>query len=175
MAESFQAKSGDRLRKIAKAARQDYTPGGSTHKRAGSHSNIFPSARKGESAMQALRKLLPGQKGTKKFVARYGQQLFCVRYRYSRTQRKRYTTVELIVAEADWSPPSPWIAAETIIGVRVGLRETELQGRIRKAGGRWNRSRGLWELRYDQAVALGLSKRIEKDEVSDTRHRKNVQ
>ena len=125
--------------------------------------------------MQALRKLLPGQKGTKKFVARYGEQLFCVRYRYSRAQRKRFTTVELIVAESVWHPPSPQIAAETIIGVRVGLRETELQGRIRRAGGRWNRSRGLWELRYDQALALGLKERIESAGVSDTRHRKSVQ
>lgn len=79
---------------------------------------VFPISRKGESAMQVLRKLLHGQTGTKKFVARYGTQLYCVRYRDSQTQKKRYTTVELIVAESGRTPPPSRIAAETIIGVR---------------------------------------------------------
>ena len=55
--------------------------------------------------MQARQTLTPGQKGTKKFLERYGKQLICVSYRYDDQRRKRFTTVEIIVEESDWSPP----------------------------------------------------------------------
>jgi hypothetical protein len=109
--------------------------------------------------MQARRKLAPGQKGTKKFLARYGDQLVCVRYRYDEQRRKRFTTVEIIVEEAAWVPPSrPDKAA--LVGVRIGLRETDLQRRARQAGGKWNPAKQVWEMRYDQALAQGLKERI---------------
>ncbi len=47
--------------------------------------------------MVARRKFNPGQKGTKQFLDQYGDGLVCVRYRYDREQRKRFTTVEIIV------------------------------------------------------------------------------
>ena len=43
----------------------------------------------------------PGDTGTEKLVAKYGDRLVAVRYRYSHAKRKRYKTVELIVAEGD--------------------------------------------------------------------------
>jgi hypothetical protein len=46
--------------------------------------------------MKTLRKLQPGQPGTKRFVEKYGEGLICVRYRYDSTNMKRITTVELI-------------------------------------------------------------------------------
>ena len=55
--------------------------------------------------MEARATLRPGKKGTKKLVARFGDRLICVRYRYDARRRKRFTTVELIVEEADWTPP----------------------------------------------------------------------
>lgn len=116
--------------------------------------------------MRALRKLNPGEKGTKKFMARYSEPLFCVRYRYDAALRKRFTTVELIVEEADWTPPE----LPTVIGLRVEREEIELQRRIKQAGGKWNPLQRLWEIRYDQAVALGLKARMVKLEVSDNRH-----
>ncbi len=108
--------------------------------------------------MQARRTLTPGQKGTKKFLDRYGDQLFCVRYRYDKLQRKRFTTVELIVEESGWTPPE----RPSFVGVRVELKETDLQRRIKQAGGRWNREKGVWEISYDQAIALGLKTRMVK-------------
>ncbi len=57
--------------------------------------------------MQARRTLVPGQKGTKKFLDHYGEKLICVRYRYDEQQRKRVTTVELIVEESAWTPCPP--------------------------------------------------------------------
>jgi len=51
--------------------------------------------------------LKPGQKGTKQLLAQYGDRLICVRYRYDAQRKKRFKTVELLVAERDWEPPRP--------------------------------------------------------------------
>lgn len=116
--------------------------------------------------MQARRTLMPGQKGTKKFLDRFGKELFCVRYRYDEKQGKRFTTVELIVEQSAWTPPTK----PTVVGLRVELKETDLQRRIKQAGGKWNRDKGVWEISYDQALALDLKNRIVKVEVSKYRH-----
>lgn len=116
--------------------------------------------------MRALRKLNPGQKGTKKFLERYQEKLVCVRYRYDSAQHKRYTTIELIVDESSWSPPEK----PALIGLRVERQERELQRRIKQAGGKWNELQGVWEIPYDQAMSLGLKQRMVKLEVSNSRH-----
>ena len=108
--------------------------------------------------MRTRVKLRPGQRGTKQWLNQYGDQLVCVRYRYDAQRRKRYTTIELIVAEADWTPPPP--PPDTVVGVRVAWGEAALARRIKAAGGTWNRQRQVWELRYDQVVALGLVDRL---------------
>ncbi len=71
--------------------------------------------------MRTLLHLKPGQKGTKQLFAQYGDRLLCVRYRYDAQRKKRFKTVELIVAERDWEPPLPRFAAEASVGVRVGF------------------------------------------------------
>jgi hypothetical protein len=38
-----------------------------------------------------------------------------------------------------------------------------LRQRVKQAGGQWNRRRQVWELRYDQVVALKLAARIVKE------------
>lgn len=60
-----------------------------------------------ETRMEARATLRPGQRGTKKLVTRFGDRLICVRYRYDSTRRKRFTTVELIVDESDWTASIP--------------------------------------------------------------------
>jgi hypothetical protein len=52
-----------------------------------------------------------------------------VRYRYDDQRRKRFTTIEIIVEESDWSPPEK----PEIVGLRVEFRETELQRRVKSA------------------------------------------
>lgn len=99
-------------------------------------------------------------RGTKKLVERYGPRLVCVRYRYDEEQGKRFKTVELIVDEVPWHPKPPAITGETVVGVRVGLNETDLQWQIKRAGGKWNRERRVWELRHDRVVELGLEARV---------------
>ena len=114
--------------------------------------------------------LKPGQKGTKQLLAQYGDRLICVRYRYDAQRKKRFKTVEIIVAEREWEPPAPRVTADTIVGVRVGFAEGEMRERVKQAGGKWDRRRKVWELRYDQVVALKLEARIVKEEASNTRY-----
>ena len=115
--------------------------------------------------------LKPGQKGTKQLLAQYGDRLVCVRYRYDTQRKKRFKTVELIIAERDWEPPASRFTADTMVGVRIGFAEVDMRERVKQAGGKWNRSHKVWELRYDQVVALTLEARIvEEEEASHTRY-----
>lgn len=111
----------------------------------------------------------PGQPGTKQLVAEYGAELLCVRYRYDELQRKRYKTIELVVEECDWNPS---IDTATIVEIRVAYAEKSLQREIRQAGGLWNPTQRVWEIRYDRAIELGLRDRIVKKNVSTNRNKK---
>lgn len=122
--------------------------------------------------MQARKKLKPGQDGTKSLLRQYGEQLICVRYRYDEAQQMRHKTVELIVESTPWQPSHSSVPANTLVGLRVGVTEGELQDKIRRAGGQWHRGRKLWELRYDQALALGLKARIEPSTLPQGRNRR---
>jgi hypothetical protein len=51
-------------------------------------------------------------------------------------------------------------APDTIVGIRVVWGEAALARQIKAAGGQWNRQQQVWEVRYEQVVALGLVDRI---------------
>lgn len=108
--------------------------------------------------MEARLKLKPGQRGTKKLLAQYGDRLVCVRYRYDAARKRRYKTVELIVAEVDWEPPQ--VRAQDIVMVRTRWNEAELVKRLREAGAIWDARRARWSLRFRLAKELGLEDRI---------------
>ncbi len=110
--------------------------------------------------MRTGSKLRPGERGTKKLVAQYGDRLVAVRYRYDEERSWRLKTVELIVEEGPWSPTARKMKGATIVEVRVGVGEVELQRKVKRAGGRWNAEKRLWEIRYDRAVELGLKGRM---------------
>ena len=58
----------------------------------------------------------------------------------------------------------------TVIYLRLlSFAEEELRNRVKQAGGKWNRNRKVWELRYERAVALKLEARI-VEEASNTRY-----
>ena len=124
--------------------------------------------------MRARRTLAPGQKGTKDLLRQYGPQLVCVRYRYDIERRLRFTTVELMIKQAPWSPKPTRTAGLTLVGVRVGANEVALQRQVKQAGGRWNPAARVWETPYSGAVALRLKDRIEKRRVANSRHSPNV-
>ena len=111
--------------------------------------------------------LEPGQKGTKQLLAQYGDRLICVRYRYDARRKKRFKTVELLVAERDWEPPRPRFAPDQIVGLRVAFADVAVRDRVKQAGGRWNPARRVWPLRYARVVALGLNRRIVDEPASN--------
>jgi hypothetical protein len=113
--------------------------------------------------------LQPGQKGTKKLLARYGEQLVCVRYRYDAARQRHLKTAEWIVEETPWHPARGVSKGAEVVGVRVDVQEESLLRQVNQSGGRWNPTRRVWELRCDQTLKLGLKDRIEH-KVSISRH-----
>ena len=107
--------------------------------------------------------LKPGQRGTKRPHAEYGDRLLYVRYRYDEEIRRRFKTVELIVDEVDWVPKNRRAPGKAVVGLRVGWQELELRQTVKAAGGRWNPVKRVWELRHDLAERLGLEDRIVGD------------
>ena len=57
------------------------------------------------------------------------------------------------------------------VALRVAYSEMTVRHRVKQAGGKWDRDRKVWELRYDRTVALGLTDRIVPDPVSTSRFR----
>jgi hypothetical protein len=117
----------------------------------------------------------PGEIGTQRLVQKYGDKLVAVRYRYDAEKKKRYKTVEIVVAEDDWQPPvSPpdderprhpttrTFRPPAPVAVRIHYSERDLQSQIKNIGGKWDATRKLWIADRDKVVALGLHDRIAK-------------
>ncbi len=121
--------------------------------------------------MRTLKTLKPGQMGTKDLLARYGPTLLYVRYRCDETTGERLKTVELVVQRSCPTPeperPGPrrlgaraGRAGSRKVGLRIGWREKDLQGRVKGAGGRWDPDRRVWVLQRDAAERLDLLHRV---------------
>lgn len=118
-----------------------------------SHSNgLAPSAATPfhtlgrDSNMRSQVTRQPDRKGTKKLLEQYGSQLVCVRYRYNEQHCQRRKTVELIIGQLSWHPKSSAPRDDALVGVRIGLKEVDLQRRVKQVGGRWNGARLLYNL-----------------------------
>jgi hypothetical protein len=110
--------------------------------------------------MKTRVKLNPGQKGTKRLSEQYGDALICVRYRYDAKTRKRYKTVEIVVSEADWTPPPAKFPDGAIVPLKIGVKETAAQEQVRSVGGRWNRLQQVWFVPYGCIAGTKLEKLI---------------
>ena len=99
-----------------------------------------------------------GKRGTKKLVDKYGPDLLFVRYYYDWENRKRITTVELIADSKKWEPKR--IPNATIVKVKIGKDEKDLQKKIKARGGKWNWEKGVWDLSFGNVKELGLQSRL---------------
>jgi hypothetical protein len=54
-----------------------------------------------------VKKLLPGAPGAKRLTERYGEALVCVPYRIDPDQHRRFTTIELVVDDAQMPATRP--------------------------------------------------------------------
>jgi len=122
------------------------------------------------SNSDTVKKVLPGQPGTKKLLAKYGQRLWCVRYRYDSQRQRRFKTIEIIVEQKPWRKNRARIPANKTVYLRVSYGEVEVGRLVRSAGGKWNREKRLWEIPYGEVKALGLEARV-VEEVTDTRNK----
>src|SRR4030065_83584 len=89
--------------------------------------------------METSLSLAPGQNGTKKLLARYGERLVRGRYRYDASRKVRQKTVDLIVEPTPWSPRQRSARREPhdMVAVRIEYSETALRERIKTAGVIW--------------------------------------
>jgi hypothetical protein len=108
----------------------------------------------------ANKKIYPHQPGAAKYLARYGDSLVSVRYRYDAERKKRQITVELVVDERHWEKDVKRIPANRIVKVKIYYGETDLRLRVRSVGAKWDSDNRVWEMKYGDVVALGLEKRI---------------
>ena len=99
--------------------------------------------------------LRPGQSGTRRYVAEYGERLVCVRHRFDADRQQRVTTVELVVDRVATVP-----RAGTVVGIRVAWGEAEVARRVKQEGGTWDARLKLWRLLAGDARRLGLEDRI---------------
>lgn len=115
--------------------------------------------------METRLTLAPGQNGTKKLLAEYGDRLICVRYRYDRVRAVRHKTVELIVESRPWTPRARASRRrpEDMVGVRIAYSESWLRAKIKNAGAIWRPRHRLWEVDWKTVVALGLQSRVVGD------------
>ena len=110
--------------------------------------------------------LRPGDAGTRKFAARYGEKLICVRYRVDAARAVRYTTVELIVDRAPLTRRSMRPSSSSVpdrnpmVGVRILFREEALREKAKEVGAIWRPRQKLWEMPLLTARRLGLGDRI---------------
>jgi hypothetical protein len=107
--------------------------------------------------------LKPGQPGTKRLTEKYGDALLCVRFKYDRESRQRLKTVELIVEKAEWAPPPPRYAVDTLVPLRIDAFDMPSRSQAKAAGGRWDPEKKLWFVKYGRIAGTALEKHIQID------------
>jgi len=132
--------------------RQHYTAFRSTAKLLSSTDTTIRSQGSAMMRTRLIRK--PGQTATKRLVEQYGEQPVCVRYRDDERLCKRFKTVGLFIEEKLYCPAPARFKEARIAGIRAGFKEMAR------------------ELRYDQALALGLEACIEPSYLPNSRKTK---
>ena len=114
-----------------------------------------------------------GERGTKRLVDRFGDQLLCVRYRYDAVKREQLTTVEPVVDRIVWRPPTTRDARlrppdpPRWVKLRIAYEETELRQRVKAAGGRWRKDEKVWELPTGVVRKRGVGDRVVEPSAAD--------
>ena len=112
--------------------------------------------------METRLTLRPGQSGTKKLVARYGERLLRVRYLYDEKMGRRLKTVELVIDSVPWRPRErkPRRRDDEIVAVRIAYHEADLRERAKRLGALWRPAQKLWEISWLDAKRLGIADRV---------------
>ena len=111
----------------------------------------------------------PGEPGTKKLLARFGERLVRVRYLYDAANGRRLKTVELVIETVPWRPQprAPRRRDEDIVAVRIRYDETELRERAKRLGAVWRPAQKVWEVTWANARRLGIADRVDTGQAPD--------
>jgi hypothetical protein len=112
--------------------------------------------------------LQPGQRGTKRLLEKYGDNLVCIRYRYDDEKQMMYKTAEIIIDRKPWQRETRKMADDQIVSIRVAYHEVDVRRRVKAAGGKWDPTRQVWHLDFKNAAKLGLASRIVDTESKDS-------
>lgn len=112
--------------------------------------------------METRLPLRPGQPGTRKLVAKYGERLLRVRYVYDAATGRRLKTVELVVESVPWqaSARKQRRQDDDVVYVRIAFHETDLRERAKRLGAIWRQPQKLWEITSRDSKRLGIQDRI---------------
>ena len=99
------------------------------------------------------KRLAPDQAGAKKLTRRFGSALVCVRYRHDTELGLRYTTVELLVEQAQLPATR---ARNTLAYVHISHIDREVKAQALAEGATWDRTRQAWRMTLHAALRLGL-------------------
>lgn len=116
-----------------------------------------------ERRMKTRLVLKPGQRGTKRLLERYGEDLVCVRFRYDAELQQRLKTVELVVERTEWTPPAPRYPLDSLVPLQIEAADLRKRTMAKAAGGKWNPDVHLWFVRYGNIVGTSLEKHIHVD------------
>lgn len=141
---------GRKHRKLTAA--QQRAPGGGRH-------TSSPAMPQPIHQTRIIKKLAPGDAGTKRLSQRFGSDLVCVRYRQDGDALRRYTTVELVV---DSGPMAATHLSRTGQLVRIGLNEPELRQAAAKLGAVWDQQQRAWRMKKEAVKQLQLEHRLLK-------------
>ena len=111
------------------------------------------------SQTRIIKKLAPGDAGTKRLSQRFGPDLVCVRYRQDREARRRYTTVEIMVDSGPLAT-TPLLRSGQL--VRIGLNEPDLRQAAAKLGAVWDPQQQAWRMNKEAVKRLQLEQRLLK-------------
>jgi hypothetical protein len=108
--------------------------------------------------MKTYAHLKPGQSGTLRLHAKYGDALLCVRYRYDAERHIKTKTVELIIEERPAGKSRR--RDDDVVAVTVAFEEAELRQLLRKFRGTWDPKRKQWFGTYGLIRGTPLEARI---------------
>jgi len=76
---------------------------------------------------------------------------------------KRLKTVELIEEEADWTPPPPRYAQDSLVPLRIAASNMRLRAMAKAVGGKWVPEKQLWYVRFGAIAGGPLENHIHVD------------
>jgi hypothetical protein len=99
------------------------------------------------------KRMAPNQAGAIKLARRFGDALLYVRYRHDVEQGLRYTTVELIVEQAQLPTQR---ARNTTVYVHISHLAATMKARAQANGAHWDARRQAWRMSLQTARQLGI-------------------